>query len=211
MKNYNNYIKEYVNISKPKLDKKNIINIKSKEQLIEILTNFNVPLDDWGSGPYKTIEHLWNELNEEECVLFNINGTLRREVNFVGAKIYYNDGEKRYFLKEEKAMFKDGRVRIRKIWYSMAEKFKFDEDPTEALIRGMKEELDITINENQTTYYNKVYFPSDDDYPGIKSFHTGYNYLIVLNEDQYNINGYIEHQSDKDIYFKWKEIKYNQT
>ena len=209
MKNYNNYLKEYVNITQPKLNKSDIINIETREHLIEVLNNFNISLYEWGKGPYKTIEHLWNEIKEDECVLFDINGTLQREVNFVGAKIYYDDNEKRYFLKEEKAIFKDGRERVRDIWYSMAEKFKFGEDPTEALIRGMKEELNIDITDNQITYYNKMYFPSDGDYPGIISFHTGYSYLIVLNEDQYNVDGYVENQTDKDIYFIWNEIEYN--
>ena len=102
---------------------------------------------------------LWNELKEGECVLYGLkDGTIKREVNFVGAKIYYKKDNDKFFLREEKAIFKDGRIRVRDIWYSMAEKFKMGEDPKEALIRGMKEELDIEINEDQIAYYNRLYF-----------------------------------------------------
>ena len=209
MKNFMNFLNEYVNIKKEELSDDKIININSEEELHNILKEFNIDLSVWETGSYKSVEHLWNEIKEEECIIYNDNTKLKREVNFVGAKIMYKIGDTKYHLKEEKAIFKDGRERIRNIWYSMAEKFKFNEDPQEALIRGMKEELDINILENQTTFYNKVYFPSDEDYPGLKSFHTGYSYIITLNENQYKPEGYIEHQADKDIYFVWEEVKYN--
>jgi hypothetical protein len=80
-------------------------------------------------------------------------------------------------------------------------------DLNEALVRGMKEELNITITEEQGIFYNKLYFPENSDYPGIESFHTGYSYIVVLNDEQYIEDGYEENQSDKDIYFKWKDIK----
>jgi len=207
---YNDFLLEYVNIKKERVDEKYKVNISSLEDLYTLLEDNNIDLNIWSTGPYKSVEHLYSELKEGECILFNINNEIRREVNFVGAKILYKDANGvKYHLHEEKAIFKDGRERIRKIWYSMAEKFKFGEDPKQALIRGMKEELDIDILENQFVNYNKIYFPSDGDYPGIKSFHTGYNFLININENQYNPDGYIEHQSDKDIFFIWKEIKYN--
>jgi len=205
---YENFLNEYVNIKKEKMNEDDILDIKSLEELYSVLEQYNISLDEWSTGPYKSVEHLWNEIEEEECVIFGTNGTLHREVNFVGAKIIYNDGETKYKLLEDKAIFKDGRKRVRDIWYSMAEKFKFNEDPKEALIRGMKEELDIDVDESQFVEYNKVYFPSDGDYPGLESFHTGFGFLVTLNDEQYDSDGYIEHQSDKDIYFKWVEIKY---
>ena len=205
---YENFLNEYVNIKKEKMKDEDLLNISSIEELYEILDEYNIDLSKWSTGPYKSVEHLWKEIKEEECVIYGVDGILHREVNFVGAKILYDDNGTKLKLHEEKAIFKDGRERIRDIWYSMAEKFKFNEDPKSALIRGMKEELNIDVDESQFVEYNKIYFPSDGDYPGLESFHTGYGFIITLNDEQYNPNGYIEHQEDKDIYFKWVEVKY---
>lgn len=208
LKLYENFLNEYVNIKKEKMNDSDIININSLEELYSILKEYYIDLNIWSTGPYKSVEHLWNEIEEDECILYNDNGKLHREVNFVGAKIMYELDGIKYFLKEEKAIFKDGRERVRDIWYSMAEKFKFNEDPKQALIRGMKEELDIVVDDSQFVQYNKVYFPSDGDYPGLESFHTGFGFIITLNGNQYKSGGYVEHQSDKDIYFVWEEVKY---
>jgi hypothetical protein len=219
MKYISNYklFKEYVNIKKEDIDEKYILNINSKEKLENILKEYKIDLSIWGTKKripaspgfdekitvYKTINHLWNEIKEEECVIYGYEGKLIREVNFVGARIlYFKEGEK-YRLTEKKAIFKNGKVRERKIWYSMAEKFKYGEDPELALIRGMEEELKIQVSKEQCTFYNKLHFPNNEDYPGIESFHTGYSYLILLNDEQYNPDGYVENQPDKDIYFEW--------
>ena len=166
---YKDFLYEYSNFPIEKLDNDDKLEIKSLEELYSILEKFNIDISKWSTGPYKSVEHLWNEIKEGECILYNHNSELRREVNFVGAKIIYKDENNiKYYLYEEKAVFKDGRTRVRKIWYSMAEKFKFGEKPKKALIRGMKEELNIDVNSNQFVFYNKIYFPSDGDYPGIK-------------------------------------------
>ena len=90
--------------------------------------------------------------------------------------------------------------------YSAAEKFKTGEDPKEVIVRGMKEELNLEISTNQFTFYNKVKMGEDGDYPGINSFHTGYEFLVILNDEQYTPEGYIERQKDKDVYFTWRPI-----
>jgi len=205
IKLYENYIKEFLNIKKDDIDDQHLLNITSEEELDSILNEYNIDLNKWGTGRYKTVSHLFKEIKENECVLYGFDGKLRREVNFVGARVIYMVNKTRYVLTEDKSIFKDGRVRVRDIWYSMAEKFKFGEDHEEALIRGMEEELGIVVNENQCFFYNKVRFRDDGDFPGLESYHNGYSYLVLLNEKQYKEEGYIEHQSDKDIYFVWRK------
>lgn len=185
----------------------NKITVNSYDELIQLLNQYNIPLNKWGTEGYKTPKHLWKELQEEECELSDKNGVLIRQVQFVGAKIMCKLNGKNYRLWEDRAVFKDGRIRIRPIQQSMAEKFKSGEDQYEALIRGLKEELNIEMEKNQFIYYNKETIEENGDYPGIRSYHTGYYYMGFLTKDQFKAEGYIEHQKDKDMYFVWREMK----
>lgn len=176
--------------------------------LLDLLKKFNVPLDEWGKGSAKTVAHLYNEVKEGETILKEEGDKLVREVEFVGARVIYKkeDGEI-LRLYEDKQVFKDGRIRKRKTMpYSMAEKFKAGEDPKASVIRGMKEELGIEINKEQFVFYNRVRKNINDDYPGIDSYHTGHEFLVLLNDEQYDPEGYIERQPDKDVHFTWRPI-----
>ncbi len=173
---------------------------------VEYLKKFNIPVDKYGTEKFKTVNHLFNEIKEGETVLTEEGGKLVRRVNFVGARIIFKKDGRWQHLYEEKQVFKDGRIRRRNLPYSMAEKFKLGEDPKKVLIRGFKEELNIELSMNQFNFYNRVEIEDNTDYPGIISYHTGYEFLVVLNESQFKEEGYIEKQTDKDVYFKWKTI-----
>jgi len=174
---------------------------------MELLKKYDIPIDKYGTGSYKTLNHLYNEISDGETILVEENGELVRKVQFVGARIIYKNGNQWYRLFEAKQVFKDGRVRKRDhMPYSAAEKFKAGEDPKEVVIRGMKEEIGVDISIGQFIFYNRIENDNSDDYPGIKSFNIGYEFLVVLTDDQYNPDGYIERQSDKDVYFEWRKV-----
>ena len=176
---------------------------------LDLLKKYNVPIEKYGTEKFKTIGHLYNEIKEGETILKVENGELVRHVSFVGARVIFKTESGWLHLYEEKQVFKDGRVRRREhMPYSAAEKFKTGEDPKKVIIRGVKEELGIVLGPNQFTFYNEVRVEENNDYPGIKSFHKGHEFLIVLKENQYEPEGYIERQVDKDVYFKWKEKQF---
>lgn len=200
-----NYIEKFK--SQKYIKESNVIINNEYLYFLDYLKKFNVPIELYGTGGFKTVNHLFNEIKEGETVLTEKDGKLIREVNFVGARIIYKKEGSWIHLYEEKQIFKDGRVRRRNLPYSMAEKFKLGEEPKKVLIRGMKEEIDLNITNDQFNYFNKLRFEDNSDYPGITSFHTGYEFLVVLKDNQYVEEGYIERQSDKDVYFKWKSLK----
>ena len=177
---------------------------------VQMLKDKGIDTELYGTGTFKTIGHLYQEIREGETELTEEDSQLMRKVEFVGARIIYKKNDKWLRLYEEKQIFKDGRERRRtNMPYSAAEKFKSGEDPKEVIVRGMKEELDLDITKDQFTFYNKKEIENNDDYPGIKSFHIGHEFLVVLNDDQYNPDGYIERQSDKDVYFTWRLMENN--
>ena len=176
-------------------------------EFVDMLKEYDVPIEEYGTGTYKTIGHLFAEIGEGETDLKEENGKLVRRVSFVGARVLYKKDGKWLRLYEDKQVFKDGRVRRRAhMPYSAAEKFKTGEDPKEVIVRGVKEELGLDITKDQFTFYNKKEVENNDDYPGITSYHTGHEFLVIINEDQYDPEGYIERQSDKDVIFIWKPL-----
>ena len=189
------------------LVKENVIIPGEYIDFVQMLKDKGIDTELYGTGTFKTIGHLYQEIREGETELTDKDGQLIRKVEFVGARILHKKDGGWLRLYEEKQIFKDGRERRRtNMPYSAAEKFKSGEDTKEVIVRGMKEELDLDITKDQFTFYNKKEIENNDDYPGIKSFHIGYEFLVVLNNDQYNPDGYIERQSDKDVYFTWKPI-----
>jgi len=173
----------------------------------QYLVSHNVPVEEYGKDGYKTIGHLYTEIKEGETILTEEDGGLVRRVEFVGAKVIYKAPEGTLWLYEAKQVFKDGRTRVRNnMPYSAAEKFKAGEDLNEVLVRGMEEELGIHVDPSQFAFYNKKEVENNDDYPGIRSFHIGHEYIVNLNKEQYKPEGYIERQDDKDVYFEWRPI-----
>ena len=177
---------------------------------VQMLKDHDINTELYGTGTFKTIGHLYHEIEEGETELTDEGGQLVRKVQFVGARILHKKDGKWWRLYEEKQIFKDGRERRRaNMPYSAAEKFKSGEDPKEVIVRGMKEELNLDITKDQFAFYNKKEIENNDDYPGIKSFHIGYEFLVVLNDDQFLERGYIERQADKDVYFTWRPVEKN--
>lgn len=76
----------------------------------------------WGTEKYKTVQHLYEELENSECILSERNGELIRNVQFVGAIIVYKKDGINYRLWEDRAVFNDGRIRIRPIQQSISQK-----------------------------------------------------------------------------------------
>lgn len=176
--------------------------------LINLLKRYNIPIDLWGTGKSKTINHLFKELQNNECSLKNENESITRYIEFVGIKIYYTDkDDQRWVLKEERQEFNDGRIRRRNIPNSVSEKMKFGEDPTVAAIRGIREELGVNIKASQLSKYSDLHYDGGSvSYPGLDTKYKGHKFICNLNDNQFNPVGYIEVQEDKKTFFTWKKI-----
>jgi hypothetical protein len=179
------------------------------ENLKNQLENAGINTSLWGTGQAKTLEHLQKEIDEEETVLIpGENGEiLRRVVVGKADVIYISPNGQKFHLKEEKQVFTDGRERQRKLENSVFEKMKPGEDPEGAIVRGIKEELNIDGQidlERLNTMEEIVESPS---YPGLRSQYILHVFKITLTEEQFKEEGYVESQKDKSTYFVWEELK----
>jgi len=179
--------------------------INTIEELTSKLKEYSVPVEEWGTGEAKTVEHLLDEIKNEECNVDDKGGFLIRSIEFVGVRIYHKDKDNvTWVLKEDKQEFKDGRVRRRDMPSSVSEKMKFGEDPLISAIRGIKEELGVNVEGHQLIKMRDLFYNGgSQSYPGLRTRYKGHQFTCFLNDDQFDANGYIEVQKDKSTFFKW--------
>jgi len=177
-------------------------------ELINLLKKYDVPIEHWGTGKSKTIEHLLAEIEEKECSLVENKKNIVRYIEFVGIKIYYTDeNDQRWVLKEDRQEFNDGRIRRRSIPNSVSEKMKSGEDPLISAIRGIREELGVKIEAHQLSKYSDLHYDGGSvSYPGLDTKYKGHRFVCQFNKDQFDLSGYIEVQRDKKTFFVWKKI-----
>ena len=93
-----------------------------KEAVVHFLTAHNVPIETWGTGSAKTLEHLLRELHAKESRLYVLKGMVIREAEGVLVDVYHWRNSELLKLFEEKQIFADGRVKTRDTGGSIGEK-----------------------------------------------------------------------------------------
>ena len=178
------------------------------ENLRKQLESAGIDTSIWGTGQAKTLTHLQNEIQDGETVLItDQTGKIIRQVLVGVAIIYYDSPDgKKYQLREDKQIFKDGRQRKRNLKEAVSEKMKPNENPTEAMSRGISEELGISSKINLTKLGVDEKTFTSPSYPGLVSKYVYHRFQVMLDDEQFNPKGYIENQSDKSTYFIWKAI-----
>ncbi len=178
----------------------------NRDALIHKLKSSGIPLEQWGRGKAKTIDHLLEEINSEETKLLPGQGrSLLRTVQVASITVTYDDGTKVWILHEEKQVFKDGRERHRNMHSSLGEKMTFAEEPIDAARRALREELQITEEIPLQQGGLLVRGPEESSsYPGLATLYRFWDYLVQLPAHLFKPEGYTEVQEDKTTYFVWK-------
>ncbi len=172
------------------------------------LESAGIDTSTWGTGQAKTLTHLLKEIESGETVLVTVEtGELLRQVAVCAANIYYESpAGKTYRLKEDRQVFKDGRERRRDLGQAVSEKMEPEENPIEAMIHGVKEELgiDSKINLTESGTDEKIF--TSPSYPGLTSKYIRHKFHVILNNEQFSPEGYVEVQSNISTYFVWEEV-----
>lgn len=171
----------------------------TQRTLREYLSDLGVPVELWGEGETKTLRHLVQELKAGECLL---NGIVRR-THTVVLDVRYKDLR----LREAFQVFvPDLRVRVRSLPYgAVSEKLKIGECADRGLWRALKEELKIKAKcgiKVDSLPSQELQNPSSS-YPGLVTFNLMTRFRVVLPEERYKPDGYVEWQPDKSTYFDW--------
>jgi hypothetical protein len=182
-----------------------------KTKLINLLTKYNIPIESWGTGEAKTIEHLLREIDSGETILVENTESqeLIRKFSFLSITIFCTNNGTTYRLHEAKQIFTDGRTRERKLDSSMGEKIKPAEtDITESIGKALNEELgiheDFEIRSDEITHSTKE--ADSRSYPGLKSLRERFDAVVEIKPSQFNPDGYTEVSQDKTTYFAWEKV-----
>ncbi len=183
---------------------------QKKEQILlseGVLKNFGVDISLWGKeSGNKTIIDLQKEIDQGESVLIEEQGRLIRKVAGIQADVYYEEfPKKKLRLIEEKQVFLNGEERKRSFVRSIGEKMKTKEQPHEALIRGLQEELGVMGAINYVQKDLLVETKYSQSYVGLLSEFTTYIFSVFLTKDQFKQDGYIEIGDNCTTYFVWIE------
>lgn len=186
--------------------------IDGPEHLRSFLDDAGFPLAEWGEGPTKTYQELWQELADGESELIcpetfearDEYGEIVRQTNVLGIDIFAEIDDELYRLREDKQVFKDGRgERRRNLITSIAEKIKQDEDHDEAVVRAVAEELGVTnilqAEEGEATEL----WQTTATYPQLPSKLNIYKYSVTIAPEDFRPEGYMEDQPTKQNFFVW--------
>lgn len=180
-----------------------------KNELIDLLCRYRIPIDQWGTHSAKTVDHLLREINEGETVLVvdNESGTMIREFSFASIEVRYTEGDSVYRLIEHKQVFTDGRERVRQSDISIGEKMKHGEvDIHDVITRALSEELGIQEGYTATLTESVIEEVDSMSYPGLRSHRHRHAGIVSIDAEQYRPEGYVEVQADKTTYFIWQKV-----
>jgi hypothetical protein len=181
-----------------------------KAELLHMLQQHHIPIDSWGTGEAKTVDHLVNEINDGETVLVEDkeSGRLIRKFAFLSIVVLCHTDRETYKLIEEKQVFSDGRTRVRVPDWSVGEKIKPGEENIEAITkRALYEELGIQDNFGIHEGEHVEEEVDSKSYPGLVSRRNRFNVMVEIDPAQYRPEGYTEVQSDKTTYFTWRRVE----
>lgn len=185
-------------------------NVSDRQALIRLLNEFDVPLDQWGTGNAKTLNHLVDELRAGETRLSREGDRLTLTTWVCRVDLYFeaHDGENLH-LREDRQIFHDPeRIRRRDIEVSVGEKIKTGqgESAREAAPRGIQEELGIDSEIELTGGMFSRHRAEAVCYPGFVHDKLFYTYEATIEPEDFRPEGYVERQRDKDTYFVWERI-----
>lgn len=178
------------------------------EKLRAWLSEQQLPVDEYGRGVAKTIDHLLRELIAGECALELGDGQVRRTILGAHLLVHHRrtDGV-RLILVEDRQVFADGRVRRRQLTSSIGEKMRAGEEPDQAAKRALVEELGLEDIADVSLEYRGLEekVVQSTSYPGIVSHYQTHFYHCSLPARHFDPHGYIERQPDKTSYWVWQE------
>jgi hypothetical protein len=187
----------------------NTISAKASE-VSKLLQRYGVPVEKFGTGEAKTLDHLANEILEGETDLVEKDGKIVRRVVSVLVDVRYVTPEGvELQLLEEKQVFSDGRVRRRKI-KGVGEKMTPRNEGISVAKKALKDEIGVGDSDIQIEFVEtEETTMTSPSYPGLETEYIRHMMKTTISEADFRPEGYQEVQHDKTTYFVWVPVDPN--
>ena len=181
---------------------------RSIEEFGAYLESEGIETDLFGKDEAKSLEDLFSEVQRGVAILSKESGELLRVMRTVVIFVFYLNSEngERFFLKEVKQVFKDGRERKRDFKWSVSEKLEIGEEESEGAIRALKEELGVTDKVRLISLGTNDKRMNSDSYPGLTTIYKNNYYKVFLPRESFKQEGYIEKGKILTTYFEWVKL-----
>lgn len=180
----------------------------NEDLLKKILSGFGINTVSWGKGRAKTAAHLLNEIQEGECYLKISDSGISRMVEVIPMFIHDPSRPERGCLLEWSQTLPDGRIRQRK--QTPCGKIKKGETPREALIREIKEELNLDQDGFLfSAMPTKLWTKQSGSYPGLPCLYIMHGFDVVLNQNSPALQDSFTVKTGEDgssHLFRWGEL-----
>jgi hypothetical protein len=180
-----------------------------RDWLPQVLEQFSIPLNKFGTGCHKTLDDLADEImrGESRLDVDPSSGRLVRVGSVVRLDVRYLPADAAPLkLYEAKQRFTDGRTRYRPTEFAVWEKLKAGEDPDSGALRALNEELSLKGSLHTQPWAISEVLRDADDYPAIRSRFKTFDFQVYLSPEQFCPDGYQEIQRDKTTTFLWKPL-----
>jgi hypothetical protein len=174
-----------------------------------VLESAGVSAIAWGGDSSVALKLLAQELEDGGAVLVrDEHGQLVRQITWVCADIlYHSNGGELLRLVEQKQIFRDGYERIRDARVAISRRLDPFENGSESVMRQIREGLNIPGALRVRVLGVKEEVQSSQEYPGLPELCTTHNYSVVLNDKQFQRDGYVESQGDIDTFYVWEAVQ----
>jgi hypothetical protein len=184
-----------------------VLEIENQEALRDLLEAHGFDTSKWGVGATKSVDSLWEEIDQGETGILRRGTELIRRTHVAAVDVAVSLGSgKRYQLRESKQVYEGGWVRERNLVTSLAEKIKPDEDTEVAVRRALAEELGISEVKSVELLGEQVIHKTSATFSGIETQLMLRFAKVELHEKDFKVEGYVERQPEKSIYFAWELI-----
>jgi len=151
---------------------------ESLSGLVSWADGMGIPIGEWGRDGHKSIEDLWVEISMGDCII-QLDPPTRIVQVVIGHVRHPVDRSAR--LVELAQQLRDGTFRSRR--RPLAEKMRLNERPSEALMRGLREELREFAQEvrvDPQSYRMSFEEGPSPSYPGLRSVYIKHEFDVEI-------------------------------
>ncbi len=184
-------------------------------KLTSLLEGYGVPVYKWGKSGHKSVNKLFDDVQEGIVNLLVDGDKLYREIHSVVLNIFFeletNNTPLRLKLREVMEVFKDKNGKIdsstiikQQAKGSLAKKYTIGkETPEKAAVNVLKKELNLTKN---TGFINKREYQATTEsftFPGLQTIYNIVEFDLYFTSIEFRPEGYCEENDDKITVFEW--------